>query len=98
VCRLNNSLYGLKYAPRAWYSKINGYLQSMGFKKSEADPNLYFILVGEDPLIFVLYVDDLFLIGAEDLIARYKVDLDSEFEMKYIGLMHYFLGLEVWKV
>jgi hypothetical protein len=65
-------------------------------RKSEVDPNLYFILVGEDPLILVMYVDDLFLIGVEEIIAWCKVDLASEFKMKDIGLMHYFLGLEVW--
>jgi hypothetical protein len=59
---------------------------------------LYFILVGEDPLILVMYVDDLFLTGSEELIARCKVDLASDFKMKAIALMHYFLGLEVWKV
>jgi hypothetical protein len=98
VCRLKKSLYRLKHAPRAWYSRIEGYLQSMGFTKSEVDPNLYFILVGADPLILVMYIDDLFLIGAEELIAGCKADLSTEFEMKDIGLMHYFLGLEVWKV
>jgi hypothetical protein len=47
VCRLKKALYRLKQAPRAWYSRIDGYLQSMGFTKSEVDPNLYFILVGD---------------------------------------------------
>jgi hypothetical protein len=79
VCRLKKSLYRLKQAPRAWYSRIDGYLQSMGFTKSEVDPNLYFILVGADPLILVLYIDDLFLTGAEELIAGCKADLASEF-------------------
>jgi hypothetical protein len=65
VCRLKKTLYGLKQASRAWYSRIDTYLQQMGFEKSEADPNLYFIVVGEDPLILVLYVDDLFITGAE---------------------------------
>ena len=46
----------------------------------------------------VLYIDDFFLIGAEELIAECTVDLDTKFDMKGIGLMHYFLGLEVWKV
>jgi hypothetical protein len=69
----------------------------MGFTKSEADPNLYLIQVGEDPLILVLYVVDLFLTGEEKLIASCKRNLASEFEMKDIGLMHYFLGLEVWQ-
>jgi hypothetical protein len=35
--------------------------------------------------------------GAERLIANYKRDLALEFEMKVIGLMHCFLGLEVWQ-
>jgi hypothetical protein len=69
----------------------------MCFTKSEEDPNLYFILVGVDPLILVFYVDDLFLIGVEERIARCKADLDSEFDMEHIVLIHYFLGLEVWK-
>jgi hypothetical protein len=34
VCRLKKALYGLKQAPKAWYSRINEYLQSMGFTKS----------------------------------------------------------------
>jgi hypothetical protein len=95
---LKNTLHRLKKAPRAWYSRIDGYLQSMGFTKSETNPNLYFILIGEDPLILVLYIDDLFLIGEDEIIARCKVDLSSEFEMNYIILMHYFLGLEVCQV
>jgi hypothetical protein len=69
----------------------------LGFEKSEADPNLYFIMVGEDPLILLLYVDDLFIIGAERLINSCKESLASEFEMTDIGLMHYFLVLEVWQ-
>jgi hypothetical protein len=97
VCRLKKVLYKLKHAPRAWYSRIDEYLQSMGFTKSEVNPNLYLIQVGEDPLILVLYVDDLFLTGAEKLLVSCKRDLASEFEMKDIGLMHYFLGLEVWQ-
>jgi hypothetical protein len=44
-----------------------------------------------------LYVDDLFITGAEDLIAECKLGLASEFEMSDIGLMHYFLGMEVWQ-
>jgi hypothetical protein len=72
-------------------------LQSLGFTKSEVDPNLYLLQVGKDPLILVLYVDDFFLIGAKKLITRCKKELASKFEMKDIGLMHYFLGLKVWQ-
>ena len=48
-------------------------------------------------LIIVLYVDDLILIGDEQLIRCCKEDLARDFEMKNMGLMHYFLGLEVWQ-
>ena len=42
-------------------------------------------------------MDDLFLTGDEKLIVGCKRELASEFEMKDLGLMHYFLGLEVWQ-
>ena len=69
----------------------------LGFTRSEADPNLYFMVKDDKPLILVLYVDDLFLTGADPLIHKCKRELASEFEMKDLGLMHYFLGLEVWQ-
>jgi hypothetical protein len=94
VCLLRKALYGLKQASRAWYSRIDTYLLQMGFEKSDVDPNLYFIIRGEDMLILILYVDDLFITGAEDLIAECKLGLASEFAMSDIGLMHYFL---VWR-
>jgi hypothetical protein len=97
VCRLKKALYGLKHAPRAWYEKIDGFLMSLGFNKSVADPNLYYHSVGDECLILILYVDDLFLTGSESLIAECKRALTSEFEMKDLGMMHYFLGLEVWQ-
>jgi hypothetical protein len=88
VFRLKKVLYGLKHACREWYSRIDGYLQSPGFTKNDADPNLYILQVGKHPLILVLYVDDLFLTGDEKLITRCKRELVLEFKMKDIGLMH----------
>lgn len=48
-------------------------------------------------LITVLYVDDLILTGDDQLIKSCKEDLAREFKMKDMGLMHYFLGMEVWQ-
>ena len=95
--QIEKALYALKQAPRAWYSRIDTYLQQLGFTNREVDPNLYFIVVGEEPLILVLYVDDLVITGAERLTEGCKRDLASKFEMKDIGLMHYSMGLEVWQ-
>jgi hypothetical protein len=97
VCRLKKALYGLKQAPRAWYGRIDSFLTSLGFTKSKADSNLYFKIMDNEPVILLLYVDDLFLTGEEKLIIECKQRLAAEFEMKDLGLMHYFLGLEVWQ-
>jgi hypothetical protein len=97
VCRLKKAMYGLKQAPRSWYEKMDGFLMSLGFSKSVDDPNLYYHIDGNECLILVLYVDDLFLIGSERLIVECKQALTAKFEMKDLGLMHYFLGLEVWQ-
>ena len=72
VCRLKKALYELKQAPRAWYSRIDSYLQQLGFEKSEVYSNLYYIVVGEDPLILFLYMDDLFITGEKRLISSCK--------------------------
>ena len=69
----------------------------MGFVKSDADPNIYYQRVGDEPLILELYVDDLFLTRSSRLIKDYKENLATEFDMKNLGQMHYFMGLEVWR-
>eukprot|EP00253_Pinus_taeda_P025123 PITA_25123 len=97
VCRLKRALYGLKQAPCAWYTRIDSYFTGLGFSKSEAEPNLYQIVVEGKLLSIVFYVDDLILMGDELLILSCKEDLAREFEMKDLGLLHYFLGLEIWQ-
>ena len=69
---------------------------ALGFTKSKADSNLYFKVEGRRPVMLLLYVDDLFLTGKEELIKVAR-RLATEFKMKDLGIMHYFLGMEVWK-
>ena len=49
----------------------------MGFVKSEASVNLYYLIVGGEVLILVLFVDDLFLTGSLGLIEECKRDLKT---------------------
>ena len=90
------ALYGLKQAPRAWYGRINRFLTSLGFTKSKVVPNLYMKVMDDEPVILLLYVDDLFLTKNGKQIIESKKKLDEEFNMKDLGLMHCFLGMEVW--
>jgi hypothetical protein len=69
----------------------------LGFNKSVVDPSLYYKTVNGESLILVLYVDDLFLTDTESLIVECKYAFASKFEMKDLGMMHYFSRLEVWQ-
>lgn len=65
------------------------------FQRSSCEPTLY-IKINENGkvLIVCLYVDDLILTGDLNIDA-FKTTMKSEFEMTDLGLMRYFLGIEV---
>jgi hypothetical protein len=76
---------------------IDEYLLMSSFTKTIVDTNLYYLYEKYDLLVLVLYVDDLILTtNYENLIAWYKKKLARKYDIKDNGLMHYFLGLEVW--
>ena len=77
VCKLKKAMYGLKQAPRAWYGRIDSFPSNMDFTKSKADPNLYLNIVEDEPVILLLYVDDLFLTGNEKHIMESKKKLEK---------------------
>ena len=72
---MKKALYGLKQAPRAWYGRIDSFLTSMGFSRSKVDPNLYLKVIEDEPVILLLYVDDLFLTRNEKHIVESKKKL-----------------------
>ena len=96
VYKLKRALYGLKQAPRAWYSRIESYLMSNGFSKSNGEPTLHIKAADGNVLIVVLYVDDLiFTSNDKTLIGEFKEAMKNEFEMTDLGLLKYFIGIEV---
>lgn len=76
---------------------MDAYLLRLSFTKNSANPNLYIKVVQQEPVIILLYVDDLLSTGVERRIQGCKKQLEAEFEMKDLGIMHYYLGLEVWQ-
>ena len=96
VCKLKKALYGLNQAPRAWYGKIAEFLVQSGYHVAPADSSL-FVKVQEGKLSIVLvYVDDLIITGDEkDEIQRTRANLSVRFQMKELGELKHFLGLEV---
>ena len=96
VCRLRRALYGLKQAPRAWFAKFNSTISQLGFSSSSFDIALFLRQSDHGITILLLYVDDM-IITDEDMrgILDLKHFLGRQFEMKDLGPLNYFLGLEV---
>ena len=93
---LNKALYGLKEAPRPWYSRIDEHLLGLGFCKSGFESTLYVKKKGAEVLIISLYVNDMLITGNNvSLIERFKQEMMQAFEMTDLGLMTYFLGMEI---
>ncbi|CAA0831452.1 cysteine-rich RLK (RECEPTOR-like protein kinase) 8 [Striga hermonthica] len=96
VCKLKKALYGLKQAPRAWYGKIAEFLIQCGYSVAPADSNL-FVKKRERKLAIVLvYVDDIIITGDdEEEIQQTRRNLLVRFQMKELGELKHFLGLEL---
>lgn len=89
-------LYGLRQAPRAWNSKLDTTLSELGFEKCPLDSGLYRKKAGGSALIVGVYVDDLVITGgSEQAIEDFKRQMKSRFSMTDLGLLSYYLGIEV---
>ena len=96
VCRLRRALYGLKQAPRAWFEKFSSTISQHGFSGSSFDTSLFLRRSDHGTTILLLYVDEMIITG-DDMqgIQDLKLFLGSQFEMKDLGPLNYFLGIEV---
>ena len=96
VFRLRRTLYVLKQAPRAWLAKFSSTISQHGFSCSSFDTTIFLRRSGHGITILLLYVDNM-IITSDDMqgIQDLKHFLGCQFEMKDLGPLNYFLGLEV---
>ncbi|CAN0870467.1 Retrovirus-related Pol polyprotein from transposon TNT 1-94 [Linum grandiflorum] len=96
VCLLHRSLYGLKQAPRAWFETFQSLLLTSGFQQSKNDPSLFTKTSPRGITVLLLYVDDMILSGSDTQgISEIRSILSSQFKLKELGELSYFLGLQV---
>ena len=96
VCKLHKSIYGLKQSPRAWYAKLSSVLEKFGFKRSHADSSLFVRTGSVGKLVVLIYVDDIIITGDNiDEINTLKHSLHQKFAIKDLGVLKYFLGIEM---
>jgi hypothetical protein len=101
VCKLTKSLYGLKQASRKWYEKLTSVLYDQQYTQAASDHSLFVKKTSTSFTILLVYVDDIILAGNSltefDHIKfdHIKSILDSLFKIKDLGILKYFLGIEV---
>jgi Reverse transcriptase (RNA-dependent DNA polymerase) len=96
VLRLHKALYGLRQAPRAWNSKLDKSLKGLGFVRCPLEHTVYTRSQEKRNLIVGVYVDDLIITGEciKD-INKFKSHMQNLFSMSDLGLLSYYLGIEV---
>ena len=94
VCQLKRALYGLKRAPRVWYSVIRDFLKQRRFTATESDQSV--CISADKQLFLTIYVNDLLLFGANEAqINVLKKELSSRFRMTDLEDVSHYLGMEV---
>lgn len=95
-CKLKKALYGLKQSPRAWFGRFTSAMRKFGYVQSNSDHTLFLKRKGNLITCLIIYVDDMVITGNdEEKINNLKKKLFLEFEMKDLGNLKYFLGIEV---
>ncbi|GJV25900.1 ribonuclease H-like domain, reverse transcriptase, RNA-dependent DNA polymerase [Tanacetum coccineum] len=96
VYRLIKALYGLRQAPRAWNIKLDNTLKSLDFKKCALEQAIYTKASKDSLLLVGVYVDDLIITGTpKKEIDKFKAQMEEKFKMSDLGLLAYYLGIEV---
>lgn len=98
VCKLQQSIYGLKQASRSWNIHFGEAIKSFGFSQNVDEPSVYKKVDGIATTFLVLYVDDILLNGNDVVMLQLiKVYLLTAFSMKDLGEESYILGIRLYK-
>jgi hypothetical protein len=95
VWRLKKALYGLRQAAQAWHKKLKTTLLTSGFSVSLTDPCLYMIKHQGELVYLLVHVDDCLVVGTSTGVQYAKDVLKSLFDIKDMGPVSLFLGLDV---
>ena len=93
---LEEEVYIEQLVPRAWYSRLDKYLQQAGFRKGSVDNNLYIKVTQYGILLIEVYIDDIIFGSTDDMLSqKFAKDMQNEFEMSLLGELSFFLGLQI---
>jgi hypothetical protein len=81
---------------RVWYNALRSFLLSYEFTNAKSDTSLFIFQKDSILAYFLVYVDDLLLIGNNTkFINEFQKDLSNKFSLKNLGSPSHFLGIEI---
>ena len=84
---------------RQGHARLTEVLYARGYKHSSNDYCLFYRRTEHSAVFLGVYVDDIILTGDDEAeIQALKQYLDPVFKIKHLGLVHYFLGIEILQV
>jgi hypothetical protein len=96
VLKLRDALYELHQVPRARNAKLDDTLLSLGFRRTLSEHVFYIWQNGGAQLVVGVFVDDLVITGSDyDDFKSFKEEMATTFKMSDLGLLHYYLDIEV---
>lgn len=96
VCRPRKLLCGLKQALRCCIAKLGSAMQEYGFQQNIFDYSLFTLENGDTCLHVLVYVDDLIITWSSiHVVNKFKHYLSTCFRIKDLGVLRFFLGIEV---
>jgi hypothetical protein len=96
VLHLDKELYELRQAPHAWNEKLDKTLAGLGFSHITFEHAVYAHSEGASQLLVGVYVDDFIITGNNTAeIAAFKKQMSTWFKRSDLGLLCFYLGIEV---
>ncbi|GJR18249.1 retrotransposon protein, putative, ty1-copia subclass [Tanacetum coccineum] len=98
VCKLQRSIYGLKQASRSWNKRFHEEIKRFGFDQNLDEPCVYQKASGSNITFFILYVDDIIIMGNHiPSLQSVKDYLGKCFAIKDLGEEAFILGIKIYR-
>ncbi|CAH9116104.1 unnamed protein product [Cuscuta europaea] len=92
---IQTTIFGNDKFPRAWYRELRTYLLQSGFHNSKSDTSLFIFHMDGCFLLLLVYVDDIIITANKPaILSSFITKLASQFSLKDLDALSYFLGLE----
>ncbi|GJU86475.1 putative ribonuclease H-like domain-containing protein, partial [Tanacetum coccineum] len=96
VYKVVKALYGLRQAPRAWYTTLSTFLLKSGKRRGTIDKTIFIKKDKNDIMLVQVYVDDIIFGSTKKSWSdEFKALMKSIFQMSSMGELTFFLGLQV---